>query len=215
MKQNLNSIDCYLINWPTLNSQLQALPRKHSMQFEMTRKMRDNGVLFLLNCRDCSRTATSGSVNSIECCLLSVHLNSAQWSTFGQQRSNNLTVISCQGENFRKFITTLQNGPNQLLNRLNGINAVQATCTVIVEMITNSALLNSVTFRISGLTMNSFLNPTAYGRLLDSLSALIPSDRRDVLIFSVRQDNELHGEPTLNVSLVLRKANSDRFLRYD
>ncbi|KRZ90162.1 Protocadherin-like wing polarity protein stan [Trichinella sp. T8] len=99
-----------------------------------------------------------------------------------------------------------------LIQVSDGINAVQATCTVIVEMITNSALLNSVTFRISGLTMNSFLNPTAYGRLLDSLSALIPSDRRDVLIFSVRQDNELHGEPTLNVSLVLRKANSDRFL---
>ncbi|KRX99087.1 Cadherin EGF LAG seven-pass G-type receptor 3 [Trichinella pseudospiralis] len=99
-----------------------------------------------------------------------------------------------------------------LIQVSDGINVVQATCTVIVEMITNSALLNSVTVRISGLTINSFLNPTAYGRLLDSLSALIPSDRRDVLIFSVRQDNKLHGEPTLNVSLVLRKANSDRFL---
>ncbi|CDW51826.1 Laminin G 2 and EGF and Cadherin and Laminin EGF domain containing protein [Trichuris trichiura] len=89
-----------------------------------------------------------------------------------------------------------------------GINKVEATCTLIVETITDKILLNSITLRALGVTVNALLTPLAYGRLVDAVATLLPSNRQDVLLFSFKQDEEIGTEPVVNISLALRKSGT-------
>uniref|UniRef100_A0A915HH22 Cadherin domain-containing protein n=1 Tax=Romanomermis culicivorax TaxID=13658 RepID=A0A915HH22_ROMCU len=66
-----------------------------------------------------------------------------------------------------------------------GANKRCATCQLKVTLITEEILISSVTVRLSGHTVSSFLDAYIYGRFLDALSTLLPSSVDDIIVFSV------------------------------
>lgn len=79
-------------------------------------------------------------------------------------------------------------------------------------LITEEVLLNSITVRAKDATVYSFLNPGTYSRFVDAVTTLLPSNRNDVIVFSVRGDGIFEGESVLNISLSVKRPNSEQFI---
>uniref|UniRef100_A0A5S6QZT1 Cadherin domain protein n=1 Tax=Trichuris muris TaxID=70415 RepID=A0A5S6QZT1_TRIMR len=157
-----------------------------------------------------SQTKSNGLIGRVPAFDLDVNDTLEYWIISG----NEAELIWLDESNGNLHLTSASNTnrPIRLSMKIlvsDGSNRVEATCTVIVETITDKILLNSVTLRATGVTVEALLTPLAYGRLVDAIATLLPSNPRDVLLFSIKQDGEIGMEPIVNVSLALRKAGSD------
>lgn len=67
---------------------------------------------------------------------------------------------------------------------LDGINEVKATMQLLVRLVTDEMLYNSVTVRLNDMTQEVFLSPLlAY--FIEGLSAIIPCPKENIYVFSV------------------------------
>ncbi|KAL7299168.1 hypothetical protein TKK_0007766 [Trichogramma kaykai] len=85
-----------------------------------------------------------------------------------------------------------------------GINEVKATMTLMVRLVTNKMLFNSITVRLDEMTLDAFLSPLL-GYFLDGLAAIIPCPKENIFIFSIQEDTDVQSK-ILNVSFSARRV---------
>jgi cadherin EGF LAG seven-pass G-type receptor 1 len=66
-----------------------------------------------------------------------------------------------------------------------GVNEASATCHLIVNLVTESMLFNSVTIRLNRITQQAFLS-AIFDRFLEGLAAIIPSSKENIVIFNIQ-----------------------------
>jgi cadherin EGF LAG seven-pass G-type receptor 1 len=66
-----------------------------------------------------------------------------------------------------------------------GINEATATCHLVVNLVTEAMLFNSVTIRLNKISQKTFLS-SLFDRFLEGLSAIIPSPKENVVIFNTQ-----------------------------
>lgn len=96
-----------------------------------------------------------------------------------------------------------------------GINEATAQCQLIINLVTESMLFNSVTIRLNRISQKDFLS-SLYDRFLEGLSTVIPTSKENIVIFSIQDDAVEYGShKVLNVSFSVRTSgdrNLDSFL---
>ncbi|XP_023244632.1 protocadherin-like wing polarity protein stan isoform X2 [Centruroides sculpturatus] len=90
-----------------------------------------------------------------------------------------------------------------------GINEVLAECQLIVRLVTEAMLFNSVTVRLNDMTQTSFLSPV-FDYFLEGLAAIIPCPKDNIYIFNVQDDTDVEAK-ILNVSFSARSFDSGSF----
>ncbi|CAG2161702.1 unnamed protein product [Oppiella nova] len=83
-----------------------------------------------------------------------------------------------------------------------GINEATATCHLVVNLVTEAMLFNSVTIRLNKISQKTFLS-SLFDRFLEGLSAIIPSPKENVVIFNTQDDTEVDSQ-ILNISFSAR-----------
>ncbi|XP_053677097.1 protocadherin-like wing polarity protein stan [Anopheles nili] len=86
-----------------------------------------------------------------------------------------------------------------------GINEAKAIMQLIVRLITEDMLFNSVTVRLDEMTEEAFLSPLL-GFFLDGLAAIIPCPKENIFLFSIQEDIDVSGK-ILNVSFSARRPD--------
>lgn len=81
-----------------------------------------------------------------------------------------------------------------------GLNEASALMNLVVNLVTEKMLQNSITIRLSSISQSDFLY-SVYNRFLDSLSSIIQCNRDNIVIFNIQEDLETLN---LNVSLSIR-----------
>jgi cadherin EGF LAG seven-pass G-type receptor 1 len=66
-----------------------------------------------------------------------------------------------------------------------GVNEASATCHLIVNLVTESMLFNSVTIRLNRITQQAFLS-AIFDRFLEGLAAIIPCSKENIVIFNIQ-----------------------------
>lgn len=66
-----------------------------------------------------------------------------------------------------------------------GVNEVKASMQLLVRLVTDDMLFNSVTVRLADMTEEAFLSPLL-GYFVEGLAAIIPCPKDNVYIFSVQ-----------------------------
>lgn len=84
-----------------------------------------------------------------------------------------------------------------------GLNEASALMNLVVNLVTEKMLQNSITIRLSSISVNDFLH-SVYNRFLDSLSSIIQCNRDNIVIFNIQEDLDTMN---LNVSLSIRLDN--------
>jgi len=84
-----------------------------------------------------------------------------------------------------------------------GLNEASAMLNLVVNLVTEKMLQNSITLRLSSINVNDFLS-SIYNRFLDSISSIIQCNRDNVVIFNIQEDLDTSN---LNVSLSIRLDN--------
>ncbi|CAK1552868.1 unnamed protein product [Leptosia nina] len=79
-----------------------------------------------------------------------------------------------------------------------GVNEVKAMMQLLVRLITEDMLFNSITVRLNDMTAERFLSPLL-GFFIDGLAAIIPCPKENIYIFSIQDDTDVSGN-ILNVS---------------
>ncbi|OWR45133.1 cadherin [Danaus plexippus plexippus] len=88
-----------------------------------------------------------------------------------------------------------------------GVNEVKAMMQLLVRLITEEMLFNSITVRLNDMTAEQFLSPLL-GFFIDGLAAIIPCPKENIYIFSVQDDTDVSGN-ILNVSLSARRPEAE------
>ncbi|XP_035787631.1 protocadherin-like wing polarity protein stan isoform X1 [Anopheles albimanus] len=86
-----------------------------------------------------------------------------------------------------------------------GINEAKAIMQLIVRLITEDMLFNSVTVRLDEMTEEAFLSPLL-SFFLDGLAAIIPCPRENIFLFSLQDDTDVSSK-ILNVSFSARRPD--------
>lgn len=98
---------------------------------------------------------------------------------------------------------------------LDGVNEVKATMTLIVRLVTDEMLFNSVTVRLADMTKEAFLSPLLEF-FISGLAAIIPCPKENIYVFSVQDDTDVDGR-VLNVSFSAKQPDgvfySSQFLQ--
>ena len=84
-----------------------------------------------------------------------------------------------------------------------GLNEASALMNLVVNLVTEKMLQNSITIRLSSISVNDFLY-SVYNRFLDSLSSIIQCNRDNIVVFNIQEDLDTMN---LNVSLSIRLDN--------
>lgn len=88
---------------------------------------------------------------------------------------------------------------------LDGVNEIKATMTLIVRLVTDEMLFNSVTVRLADMTKEAFLSPLLE-YFTSGLAAIIPCPKENVYVFSIQDDTDVDGR-VLNVSFSAKKPD--------
>ncbi|XP_055704133.1 protocadherin-like wing polarity protein stan [Phlebotomus papatasi] len=86
-----------------------------------------------------------------------------------------------------------------------GINEAKAIMQLVVRLITEDMLFNSVTVRLDEMTEEAFLSPLL-NFFLDGLAAIIPCPKENIFIFSIQDDTDVSSR-ILNVSFSARRPD--------
>ncbi|XP_055380293.1 protocadherin-like wing polarity protein stan [Condylostylus longicornis] len=86
-----------------------------------------------------------------------------------------------------------------------GINEAKAVMQLIVRLITEDMLFNSVTVRLNEMTEEAFLSPLL-NFFLDGLAAIIPCPKENIFIFSIQDDTDVTAR-ILNISFSARRPD--------
>ncbi|XP_064483474.1 protocadherin-like wing polarity protein stan [Ornithodoros turicata] len=89
------------------------------------------------------------------------------------------------------------------VSAFDGINEVSAVCHLSVRLVSEAMLFSSVTVRLANISRQQFLSPV-YDQFLSGLSAIVPSAREDIFIFSIQDDDKV-----LNVSFSVSKGSNE------
>ena len=66
-----------------------------------------------------------------------------------------------------------------------GINEATATCHLVVNLVTESMLFNSVTLRLNKISQKAFLS-SLFDRFTEGLAAIIPCPKENIVIFNIQ-----------------------------
>lgn len=88
---------------------------------------------------------------------------------------------------------------------LDGVNEIKATMTLIVRLVTDEMLFNSVTVRLADMTKEAFLSPLLEF-FTSGLAAIIPCPKDNIYVFSVQDDTDVDGR-ILNVSFSAKQPD--------
>ncbi|XP_072940790.1 protocadherin-like wing polarity protein stan [Epargyreus clarus] len=88
-----------------------------------------------------------------------------------------------------------------------GVNEVKAVMQLLVRLITEEMLFNSITVRLNDMTAEQFLSPLL-GFFIDGLAAIIPCPKENIYVFSVQDDTDVSGN-ILNVSFSARRPDAE------
>ncbi|XP_021699917.1 protocadherin-like wing polarity protein stan isoform X3 [Aedes aegypti] len=86
-----------------------------------------------------------------------------------------------------------------------GINEAKAIMQLIVRLVTEDMLFNSVTIRLDEMTEEAFLSPLL-NFFLDGLAAIIPCPKENIYLFSIQDDTDVSSR-ILNVSFSARRPD--------
>ncbi|XP_065082456.1 protocadherin-like wing polarity protein stan isoform X2 [Ochlerotatus camptorhynchus] len=86
-----------------------------------------------------------------------------------------------------------------------GINEAKAIMQLIVRLVTEDMLFNSVTVRLDEMTEEAFLSPLL-SFFLDGLAAIIPCPKENIYLFSIQDDTDVNSR-ILNVSFSARRPD--------
>ncbi|XP_045488378.1 protocadherin-like wing polarity protein stan isoform X3 [Pieris rapae] len=95
--------------------------------------------------------------------------------------------------------TNVQKLATMEISVTDGVNEVKAVMQLLVRLITEDMLFNSITVRLNDMTAERFLSPLL-GFFIDGLAAIIPCPKENIYIFSIQDDTDVSGN-ILNVSL--------------
>ncbi|XP_055589136.1 protocadherin-like wing polarity protein stan isoform X4 [Uranotaenia lowii] len=164
--------------------------------------LRDFQVIFN-NFRDCFPSGVIGRIPA-----------------FDADVSDNLTYRILSGNNANLVKLNVSTGGLTLSPQLNtnvpkfatmevsvtdGINEAKAIMQLIVRLVTEDMLFNSVTVRLDEMTEEAFLSPLL-NFFLDGLAAIIPCPKENIYIFSIQDDADIDSR-ILNVSFSARRPD--------
>ncbi|KAL7022348.1 hypothetical protein ACKWTF_012208 [Chironomus riparius] len=86
-----------------------------------------------------------------------------------------------------------------------GINEIKASMHLIVRLVSDDMLFNSVTIRLNEMTAEAFLSPLL-NYFLDGLAAVIPCPRENIYMFSIQEDTDVVAR-VLNISFAARRPD--------
>ncbi|XP_022163708.1 protocadherin-like wing polarity protein stan isoform X2 [Myzus persicae] len=86
-----------------------------------------------------------------------------------------------------------------------GVNEIKATMTLIVRLVTDEMLFNSVTVRLADMTKEAFLSPLLEF-FTSGLAAIIPCPKENIYVFSVQDDTDVDGR-VLNISFSAKQPD--------
>lgn len=66
-----------------------------------------------------------------------------------------------------------------------GINEAASQCQLVVNLVTEAMLFNSVTIRLNRITQKAFLS-SLFDRFLEGLAAIIPVSKEGIVIFNIQ-----------------------------
>ena len=66
-----------------------------------------------------------------------------------------------------------------------GINEASATCHLVVNLVTEAMLFNSVTLRLNRISQKTFLS-SLFDRFTEGLSAIIPCPKENIVVFNIQ-----------------------------
>lgn len=112
--------------------------------------------------------------------------------------SGNLTLSPQLNTNVPKYAT-------MEVSVTDGINEAKAIMQLVVRLITEDMLFNSVTVRLDEMTEEAFLSPLL-NFFLDGLAAIIPCPKENIYLFSVQDDTDVNSR-ILNVSFSAKRPD--------
>ncbi|XP_078500339.1 cadherin EGF LAG seven-pass G-type receptor 2 isoform X1 [Lissotriton helveticus] len=80
-----------------------------------------------------------------------------------------------------------------------GTHSVTAQCSLLVTIITDEMLTNSITLRLEDMSQERFLSPLL-SLFIDGVAAVLSATRHDIVIFNIQNDTDVRAN-ILNVSL--------------
>ena len=80
-----------------------------------------------------------------------------------------------------------------------GINESTAQASLIINLVTETMLLNSVTLRLNRISQKDFLS-SLYDRFLDGLSAVIPAPKENIIIFDIQDEDVYQPEDLVDLA---------------
>lgn len=86
-----------------------------------------------------------------------------------------------------------------------GINEAKAIMQLMVRLITEDMLFNSVTIRLNEMTEEAFLSPLL-NYFLDGLAAIIPCPKENIYLFSIQDDTDVNSR-ILNLSFSAKRPD--------
>lgn len=86
-----------------------------------------------------------------------------------------------------------------------GINEIKASMQLIVRLVSEDMLFNSVTIRLNEMTAEAFLSPLL-NYFLDGLAAIIPCPRENIYLFAIQEDTDVVAR-VLNISFSARRPD--------
>ncbi|XP_050548978.1 protocadherin-like wing polarity protein stan isoform X2 [Daktulosphaira vitifoliae] len=86
-----------------------------------------------------------------------------------------------------------------------GVNEIKSTMTLIVRLVTDEMLFNSVTVRLADMTEEAFLSPLLE-YFISGLAAIIPCPKENIYIFSIQNDIDVDNR-VLNVSFSAKQPD--------
>lgn len=139
---------------------------------------------------------------------------------FDADVSDNLTYRILSGNNANLLRLNSSSGGLTLSPQLNtnvpkfatmevsvtdGINEAKSTMQLMVRLVTEDMLFNSVTIRLDKMTAEAFLSPLL-NYFLDGLAAVIPCPKENIYLFSIHDDTDVTTR-VLNVSFSARRPD--------
>ncbi|XP_049292738.1 protocadherin-like wing polarity protein stan isoform X2 [Anopheles funestus] len=164
--------------------------------------LRDFQVIFN-NFRDCFPSGVIGRIPAFDADVtdkLTYRILSGNNANLLRLNSSSggLTLSPQLNTNVPKFAT-------MEVSVTDGINEAKAIMQLIVRLITEDMLFNSVTVRLDEMTEEAFLSPLL-SFFLDGLAAIIPCPKENIFLFSIQEDIDVSGK-ILNVSFSARRPD--------
>ncbi|XP_053689361.1 protocadherin-like wing polarity protein stan isoform X2 [Sabethes cyaneus] len=164
--------------------------------------LRDFQVIFN-NFRDCFPSGVIGKIPAFDADVtdrLTYRILSGNNANLVKLNSSTggLTLSPQLNTNVPKFAT-------MEVSVTDGINEAKAIMQLIVRLVTEDMLFNSVTVRLDEMTEGAFLSPLL-NFFLDGLAAIIPCPKENIFLFSIQDDTDVNSR-ILNVSFSARRPD--------